>query len=96
MRESSAATNDEPPVCEKCGERHYGRTHPWRAIKRKRDEQSAATVNDAALNLIEVIETEAFAMFCHPQIMDQALSEIVKAKQKLKLALAAEGVEVDV
>ena len=59
-------------------------------------ERPAASVNDAALHLIEVIETETFAAFCHPQIMDQALSEIVTAKQKLKLALAAEGVEVDV
>ena len=61
-----------------------------------REERPAATVNEAALNLIDVIETETFAAFCHPQITDQALSEIVAAKQKLKLALAAEGVEVDV
>ncbi len=49
-----------------------------------------------AAELIDVIETEVFAIHCHPQIMDEALAAIVAAKQELKLALADAGVEVDV
>ena len=33
----NAAPNSEPPLCEKCGERHYGRTHPFRTLKHKSD-----------------------------------------------------------
>ena len=34
-----------PPLCEKCGERHYGRSHPFRALRKDRGE---AGVSDPA------------------------------------------------